>query len=166
VRQGRGALASAATRLWAGAELELRAAVEAKVVVPLPQRRAANGSCATMAQIEAALRPLAVRLGRMPTGAEAAANGLATAWAHASRRKGVAAVAASLGVPCGALRRLGREEMIDAFVQLSGSAGSARLTTTLIRKEMGSGGVARVRRLGGMAAVRAAIERERESGAG
>jgi hypothetical protein len=166
VRQGRGALASAATRLWAGAELELRAAVEAKVVVPLPQRRAANGSCATMAQIEAALRPLAVHLGRMPTGAAAAAAGLATAWAHASRRKGVAAVAASLGVPCGALRRPSREEMIDAFAHHSESRGSARLTTTLIRKELGSGGVARVRRLGGMAAVRAAIERERKGGGG
>ena len=154
---GLSALASARSRLWAGETNALHAAVGEAAGMAVRCRRAMAGSYATIEQVAAALSPLAEQLGRMPTGDEAAAAGLGTAWAHASRRGGVLSMAERIGVPCQTRRDRSRPAMLAAFFELITSLGDVRLTTTLIRTHLGAGGLAWVRKLGGMAVVRTAI---------
>ena len=123
----------------------------------MPRRRLPDRSYATIEQVAAALAPLAKKLGRMPTCDEATAAGLGTAWAHASRRGGVLSMAERIGVPCQTRRDRSRPAMLAAFSDLATSLGNVRLTTTLIRTHLGAGGLAWVRKLGGMAAVPIAI---------
>ncbi len=156
-RAGHSALGSARSRLWAGQGEALRNAVGDAAGITVPRRRAPDRSCATIEQVAAALAPLAKQLGRMPTGDEAAAAGLGTAWAHASRRGGVLSMAERIGVPCQTRRDRSRPAMLAAFSELITSLGDVRLTTTLIRTHLGAGGLAWVRKLGGMAVVRTAI---------
>ena len=153
---GQGALESARSRLWKGAGDGLREAVGAACGVALRRRRAPDRSIATVQQAAAALTPLARRLGRMPSGQEAKEAKLGTAWARASRGGGVAQMAARIGVPCHTHHRRSPEEMLAALAGVAVAPGS-RLTITLVRAQLGSGGVAWVRRLGGMAAVRIAL---------
>ena len=153
---GQGDLESARSRLWKGAGDALREAVGAACGVAVRRRRAPDRSIGTVQQAAAALAPLAKRLGRMPSGREAEAAKLGTAWAHASRGGGVAQMAARIGVPCLTRHKRSRAEMLKALSGVTIASGS-RLTTTLVRAQLGSGGVAWVRRLGGMAAVRAAL---------
>ena len=158
-RAGQGALSSATDRLWAGDRGSLRAAVEKLAETPLSPRRAANKTLSTQAQWAAALKPLADRLGYMPSSREAADAGLSTAWTRASRSVGVAAMARLLGVPCVGPIRRSRTEMLHEFAQLARSVGAERLTTTMVRDTLGSGGLARLRKCGGIASVRAQIDR-------
>ena len=153
---GQGALESARSRLWKGAGDILREAVGAACGAAVRRRRAPDRSIGTVQQAAAALAPLAKRLGRMPSGREAAAAKLGTAWAHASRGGGVAQMAARIGVPCLTRHKRSRAEMLKALSGVTIASGSC-LTTTLVRAQLGSGGVAWVRRLGGIAAVRAAL---------
>jgi hypothetical protein len=120
-------------------------------------RRAPDGSYTTIEQVAAALKPLATALGRMPTAKEAAAAGLGTAWAHASRRGGAASMARMLGVMSISPQRRTKAEMIDALAKVSAAIGDAKLTVTVIRSRLGSAGVAWVRKCGGMAAMKAAL---------
>ena len=161
-RAGQGALESARSRLWRGAGDALREAVGAACGAAVRRRRAPDRSIATVQQAAAALAPLAKRLGRMPSGREAEAAKLGTAWAHASRGGGVAQMAARIGVPCLTRHKRSRAEMLKALFGVTIASGS-RLTTTLVRAQLGSGGVAWVRRLGGIAAVRAALARTTSS---
>ncbi len=151
------ALGSARSRLWAGRGEALRKAVSDAAGIAAPRRRAPNRSYETIEQVAAALAPLAEKLGRMPTSDEATAAGLGTAWAHASRRGGVLSMAERIGVPCQTRRDCSRPAMLAAFSDLVTSLGDVRLTTTLIRTQLGAGGLAWVRKVGGMDAVRAAI---------
>ena len=156
-RAGCGRLCSAADRLWAGDLAGLRAAVEKVTGTPLPPRRAANGSLTTQLQLLAALKPLADKLGRMPSCKEANAAGLSTAWACASRSIGVRAMARLLDVRCVGPQRRSRAEMLQEFCHLAASVGIEPLTTTMIKDAMGAGGLARLRKCGGIASVRAEI---------
>ena len=165
LRQARlGALGSARSRLWAGQGEALRKAVGAAAGITVPRRRAPDRSYEAIEQVAAALAPLAEQLGRMPTGDEATAAGLGTAWAHASRRGGVLSMAERIGVPCQTRRDCSRPAMLAAFSDLVTSLGDVRLTTTLIRTQLGAGGLAWVRKLGGMNTVRAAIADMKGSG--
>ncbi len=156
---GRGGLSSAIGRLWAGDRAGLRIAVEKLAGTALPLRRAANRTLTTQAQWAAALKPLADELGRMPSCKEAIDAGLSTAWTRASRSVGVAAMARLLGVPqIGPIRR-SPDEMLQEFANLAQSLGTELLTTTMIRDSLGSGGLARLRKCGGIASVRAEIDR-------
>ena len=156
-RAGLHALGSARSRLWAGRGEALRKAVGDAAGIAAPRRRAPDRSYETIEQVAAALAPLAEKLGRMPTSDEATAAGLGTAWAHASRRGGVLSMAERIGVPCQTRRDCSRPAMLAAFSDLVTSLGDVRLTTKLIRTQLGAGGLAWVRKLGGMDAVRAAI---------
>ncbi len=151
------ALGSARSRLWAGRGDALRKAVGDAAGIAAPRRRAQDRSYTTIEQVAAALAPLAKQLGRMPTGDEATAAGLGTAWAHASRRGGVLSMSERIGVPCQTRRDRSRPAMLAAVSDLATSLGDVRLTTTLIRRHLGPGGLAWVRKFGGMAAVRTAI---------
>jgi hypothetical protein len=150
-------LCSARSRLWAGEMDALRALVAEKAGVIMTGRRAPDGSYTTIEQVAAALKPLATALGRMPTAKEAAAAGLGTAWAHASRRGGAASMARMLGVMSISPQRRTKAEMIDALAKVSAAIGDAKLTVTVIRSRLGSAGVAWVRKCGGMAAMKAAL---------
>ena len=158
-RSGLGALSSAAERLWTGDRAGLQAAVTSHSGISVRLHRAANGSLETQDQLVAALRPLADRLGRMPSCKEAAAAGLSTAWARASRTIGVTAMAKLVGLPSIGPQRRSRAEMLRDFADLESSIKPARLTTTIIREAMGAGGLARLRKCGGIASVRAVIGR-------
>jgi hypothetical protein len=156
-RAGHSALGSARSRLWAGQGEALRKAVGDAAGITVPRRRAPDRSYATIEQVAAALAPLAEQLGRMPTGDEATAAGLGAAWAHASRRDGVLSMAERIGVPCQTRCDRSRPAMLAAVSDLATSLGHVWLTTTLIRAQLGARGLAWVRKLGGMAAVRTAI---------
>jgi hypothetical protein len=156
-RSGHGALSSAAERLWKGDRAGLQIAVASHAGITLPLPRATNGSLETQDQLVAALKPLADRLGHMPSCKEARAAGLSTAWARASGSIGVAAMAKLLGVSSIGPQRRTRPEMLQEFADLATSIQPARLTTTMIRASMGAGGLARLRRCGGIASVREAI---------
>jgi hypothetical protein len=157
-------LCSARSRLWAGEMDALRLAVGERVGMEATPRRAPDRSYTTVDQVAAALKPLALTLGRMPTAAEAAAAGLSTAWAHASRRTGVARMAEMIGVPCASPPRRTVQEMLDELRSFAASLGGERLTTSIIRERLGSGAVAWVRKCGGMEAVRKAIAGSQFSG--
>ena len=158
-RSGHGALSSAAERLWKGDRVGLQTAVAKHSGIPLKLHRATNGSLVTQDQLVAALKPLADRLGHMPSCKEATHAGLSTVWARASRSIGVAAMAKLLGVRNIGPQHCTRPEMLQAFANLAASTGTARLTTKMIRDAMGSGGLARLRRCGGIASVRAEVSR-------
>ena len=97
---GHGLLAGAAQRLFIGRNEELRRGVERMLGRPLSQRKMPNGSYATQERLAALLRPVCASLGRFPTRAEVRAAGLSpTIWAMASKRYGVRAMAAFMGVP-------------------------------------------------------------------
>jgi hypothetical protein len=150
-------LCSARSRLWVGETDALRALVAEKAGVNVTCRCAPDGSYATIKQVAAALKPLAIKLGRMPTAKEATAAGLSTAWSHASRRGGAASMARMLGVISISPQRRTEAEMLDALAKVSASIGGAKLTITVIRSRLGSGGVAWVRKCGGIAAVKSAL---------
>ena len=156
---GLSALASARSRLWAGESDALHAAVGEAAGVAVRCRRAKAGSYATIAQVTAALSPLATRLGHMPTCREATAAGLGTAWAEASRRVGVARMAARLGVPCRTRQTGDRAGMLAGLVGVALARRGRRLTTTAVRQALGSVGIAWIRRCGGIAAVRVELAR-------
>jgi hypothetical protein len=64
-----------------------------------------------------------------------------------------------LGVPqVGPIRR-SPTQMLQAFAHLARSLGTKPLTTTVVRDSLGSGGLARLRKCGGIASVRAEIDR-------
>ncbi len=177
---GQRALARAAQRLFSGRQDELRAAVERRVGRVLPRHVAEAGSYATQAQVAVLLRPLCERLGRFPLEAEMEADpGLPLGFYNVvSRRFGIAAMAACMGVPHLGSKRRTRAEMLALFRQmaagaalsaavpdaaasagLSGIGGPvARLTTMAIQAALGSGGLAMLRRhFGGIAALRRAL---------
>ena len=158
-RGGQSALESARARLWAGEANALRAAVAEATGTILAPRRAPDGAYATNEQVAAALRPLAQRLGRMPTQREAAAAGLGTAWAESSRRVGVAGMAARLGVPCRTRQTHDRTGMLAGLVGVALARRGRRLTTQAVRQALGSLGIAWIRRCGGIAAVRVELAR-------
>ena len=153
-RHGRGDLASARDRLWGGREAALRAAVASCAGQPVRPARAPNGSFDTLQKVAGALRPLAQALGRMPTLAECASSLLGTAWSVGSRRWGVAAVAAAIGTA-----HTGPKRRTDAEILALLATVPAPLTTTAVRRHLGFGGVAWVRRCGGIEAVRRAVGR-------
>ena len=97
---GHGLLAGAAQRLFLGRTDELRRSVERILGRPLSQRKMPNGSYATQERLAALLLPVCASLGRFPTKGEVRAAGLSpTVWAMASKRYGVRAMAAFMGVP-------------------------------------------------------------------
>ena len=151
-RHGQGDLVRAPGRLWGGRDAALRAAVAACAGRPVRPARSPNGSFDTLEQVAIALRPLAQVLGRMPTHAEGASR-LSTAWAVGSRRWGVAAVAAAIGTA-----HVGPKRRTEERLALLGTVPRP-LTIAATRRHLGSGGVALVRRCGGIAAVRRAIGR-------
>jgi hypothetical protein len=160
---GLGPLRSAIARLWRGDSAGLYAAVEKRIGRSLPPQRAPNGSLATQAQLMAALRPLAETLGRMPTGKEASDAGLCTAWTRTSGSIGVASMAKLLGVPSVGPRHRSHNEMLREFADVAVSVSPRRLTTPMIRAALGSGGIARIRKCGGIASVRAQIGRKSDA---
>ena len=172
---GRGALASAARRLFQGEQDGLRALVGRRCGRVLPRRQAPPGSYAGIDRLAALLRPLCDRLGRLPTAAEMRAAGLpATIYSLVSRRRGVRRMAEHMGVPYAGPQRLTRAEALALFRALPGQAdpqvgagapSPSRLTTTVIRAALGSRGLGILRRrFSGIAALRAA--RAEEVGAG
>ena len=92
-------LLGAIHRLGRGKAEVIRAEVETLWGKPMRRRRMQDGSYATLASIGSLLRPLAERIGRVPTRRECAAEGLGTAWDVMSRRWGVAALGAHLDLP-------------------------------------------------------------------
>ena len=99
IRAGRSDFLGARDRLGRGEQEAVRAEVERLYGKPLPRRRQPDGSYASLASIAALLRPLAERLGRVPTRRECAAARLGPAWDAMSRRWGVAMLASYLGLP-------------------------------------------------------------------
>ena len=159
LQAGYGDLRSARDRLWAGAQAELRATIADACGRTVTARRAPNGSLATSALVADALRPLAMKLGRMPTADEATRAGLGTAWSRASRDGGTDAMACHIGVAVRSARPRTKAEMMAAFVRVAMGQMDRRLTTEAVRRVLGSGGIAWIRRCGGVVAVRGELAR-------
>ena len=92
------ALASAMTRHFAGKRNTLRQDVGRRCGLDLPPRRMPNGAYATQEACADLLRPLCDRLGRFPTGAEIIRNLTEALYQEVSKRWGMRAMAAFMGV--------------------------------------------------------------------
>jgi hypothetical protein len=156
-KAGKAWIISAANRLWSGEQPALREEVERQTGRRIIPRQAANGTYATLEKVADAFRPLCVRLGRMPSWAEASAEGLGYAWNHASARWGIPALASHIGVPYFGPRRRTKAEMLHELSSVLPHCRDGYLTTTAIRKFIGAKGITMVCLLGGIAAVRKAL---------
>ena len=121
------------------------------------------GSTATPEALAALLRPVCEQLGRFPNAAEMAAAGLpSTVYAVTSRRYGVAAMAARMGVPHAGPERLTHDEAVAVLLTAAEPSllpgVPSRITTTMIRERLGSKGIGILRqKVGSIADLRAIL---------
>ena len=147
---GQSRLESARCRLFVGRSAEVRATVEQQCGLA-PGGRMPAGSTASQEALAALLRPVCEQLGHFPNAAEMAAAGLpSTVYSVVSRKHGVAAMAARMGVPYAGPARLTAEQavalLLTAAEPLLLSGEPAQITTSMIRARLGSRGIGILRR--------------------
>ena len=159
---GKGRLAGAAARLFAGRAAELRTAVAQASEVVLPPGPTPSGGLRDEGRLTALLRPVAKSLGRMPTQREMVAAGLSPHLHTAvSRHVGLERMAGLLGVSCEKWKRRTDAQVLEMLRRAVDDdrrrTGRPRGLTVAVRSRLGSKGISLVRRLGGADAVRRAL---------
>jgi hypothetical protein len=163
---GQSRLLSAQRRLFRGKQDRLRSLVAKRSGRTLPRRIARSGSYASLDQLANSLRPLCDALGRFPSCREMNAALPETVFSEVSRRVGLQAMAERMGVPYRGPRRRTRQEALQLFRQIApeqdglpGLGVRSHLTTTQIRRALGSKGIVLMQRMfGGIAELRKALE--------
>ena len=164
---GQRPLAAARVLLFRDRQDLLHAEVERRCGQRLPRRQVPSGSYDTVGKLTVLLRPLCVRLGRLPTGAEMREAGLPdSVFDRVSRDHGMRAMAAHMGVPYAGPRVLTRAQAVQEFAarlpQVPDLLGAGRMcrvvTTPAILAAMGAAGISVMQRqFGNIAGLRRAL---------